>query len=223
MNGFLVLKKGLEVLDNDENNPDNVTIQTIVILIDEWLKDIMALLNINDIEDLDSDKVKISENIFELKPKTDFISKYSIYKQILKPLEKEEGDEGHKSDISLKYKRKATTYKEVVIISEQTLLGKVRIWDEQRVSEFGNDASTIIEKYFKENFGTKIGKGNDLEKSGGIWIRPELYFLTNTLVKSKYGNFLNESEYALNCGGKFILPFKRKYFLFIHQRRSKKY
>ncbi len=215
-----IVLKGL--LDSDSANPDNLSIIMIKTLIDDWLVEIKNTLQISEEDLLESKKVKISDSILEIHPLPGFLSKYTIYENILKPLEKDEDGEGYHSDISLQFRRNNTSYEEIVIISDKTLTGNVRIWNEQRVSEFGNEAQRIIDKYFKESWGGDIGKGNDILKSGGIWIRPELYFLTETLVASQNESFLDINEFDLNCGGKYILPFKEEILSYFSPQDIKK-
>jgi len=122
-----------------------------------------------------------------------------------------------KSDIELKYQRNYQTYngkevKHVLLISDKLYSEDYRIWDQLHYTALGNNAENIINTYFNKAVGQEIrGKDISLTNEGVIWIRPELFFLSDTLVSSKNDlDLLNYSEEGYNINRKFILPFKKE-------------
>lgn len=215
-------EEGKKLLYTEEQNNDNDITGNISRLLREWLKDIRDGLGVGEI---DSKKVQvctstlISDPILENK-------NYHIYQAILCPLEKDVSGvgagEGH-SDISLAMKRdnSKNQYKEVVVITENLLKTKKRIWEPQdrgpiKLDDFhGGDAKEIMEKYFNKESGDiiNIHGGYRLSNENAIWIRPEKYFLTDILLKGKSDNLLMEGEAECNggdLGKKYILPFKKE-------------
>lgn len=214
------------VMYSDQSNKDHKSIAIINDLIDEWLKEIRSELPLKG-DEIDARRVRVSDDYLKIAA---FVEKYKIYQLLLRPLQKaieEEGiGEGH-SDMALSFRpeRNYSKYKEVVIVTEQQLATNIRIWEPKDhapiyLRDLGGNAKACIEKYFenKEGWGEEIKGYADLRQEEAIWIRPEKYFLTNTLLKAKNGSFLTEGEYEYNSGRlskcPFILPFKKEVLFF---------
>ncbi len=184
-------------------------------LLDAWLSEIRAELGYEPGTRIEVPGVKPAEEFTPLSTPTAFISKYSIYKALLTPLIKDEtaSGNGNKSEYALYMSRNRSPYKEVVVIHQQQLVENKILWDGQRPSELGA-VTELISKFFTQSSGTVINRTN-LEPDKAIWIRPEMYFLTNTLVKGKDSDILNESERFLNAGNtNYLLPFKKEILQF---------
>lgn len=212
------------VAQNQEHDNDaHIYTGNINKLLGEWLKEIKQELGLAANAVVRADKVKIADELPEYirtNPPL-FLSRYEIYKQILTPLVKEikEGD-GLKSDYSLLMarncsKQAGTEYKEVVIITAPLLALNKKLWDDTTPRELSEDTSTLINKFFWAPSGIEINRIN-LKNDNSIWIRPELYFLTDTLLKSKTDDdILNSTEKFLNAGdSEYIMPFKKEILLF---------
>lgn len=183
--------------------------------LDAWLSEIRKELGYEPGSRIEVPGVKPAEEFTPLSSPASFISKYNIYKALLTPLVKDESAAhgGNKSEYALTMARNRSPYKEVVVIHQQQLVENKILWDTQRPSGLG-DPSKLIETFFKQPSGTVINRIS-LEADKAVWIRPELYFLSNTLLKAKDGDILNESERFLNAGNtSFLLPFKKEILQF---------
>ncbi len=184
-------------------------------LLDAWLAEIKAELGYEPGSRIEVPGVKVADEFTPLSTPTGFISKYNIYKALLTPLVKDESaaTSGNKSEYALTMARNRSPYKEVVVIHQQQLVINRILWDGQRPTELG-PVTELINKFFRQPSGTVINRTN-LEPDKAIWIRPELYFLTNTLVKGRNSDILNESERFLNAGNThYLLPFKKEILQF---------
>lgn len=180
-------------------------------LLDSWLLEIKQELGIGKSESLDAVKVKIADEPIEIPPSS-FLPKYDIYNLILTPLVKDENYSAglNKSDYALKLMRKSAGYSEVVVITPQLLAQDKDLWDGTKPSGLNKDTTSLVQSFFKESWGTKISNIN-LQQNNAIWIRPELYFLTNSLLKAKSGDILPEGEKYLNANNtSYILPFRQE-------------
>lgn len=214
--------KPLLNLSDEEHETDKLIATTIKVLLEIWLKQIKSQLGKED-EDLDSERVKISDVILGFNDDVipDYLKNYKIYEALLKPLIPEEGNDLDKSDVLLDYKRNKFKFEErainqVVLISDQLYSEDLRLWGIQ-YSSLGTKISDIIDKYFTNSNG--VGqeiKGKPLAtanfvKDGIIWVHPEQFFLTDTLLTSKSEvDFLSDTELELNVDAKYVLPFKRE-------------
>ena len=188
-------------------------------LLDEWLKEIKVELGVPLNSNIGANRVIVAEEMPEYirnnPPK--FLSRYAIYQHILTPLVKASNEsEGPKSEYSLlmarnRSKQAGTEYKEVVIINAQLLAQNRKLWDDTTPRELSDDTYSLIDKFFPEASGSLINNIN-IKNDNAIWVRPELYFLTTTLLKSKTDDdILNESGKFLNAEDtEFILPFKNE-------------
>lgn len=179
-------------------------------LLDTWLVEIRSELGKGSNESLDVARVKVADEPIELSESCSFLPKYGIYKALLTPLVKDENfiDAATKSEYALKHKRNKSRYKEVVVITSALLAKDKVLWDELRPSELNKDTNILLANFFKEASGNRINQVN-LQSDNAIWVRPEMYFLSNTLLKSKNDEILPIGEMFLNGGNsKYILPFK---------------
>lgn len=207
------------------------TINNINGLINDWLKEIRVILDKAPDEEIKADGVKVSEKIeIKLSKSIKYFEegKYKIYQYLLCPLVIDDSDKKEEkySEITLDSTRNLTDYKEIIIITEKLLVGGGKIWDIKSLKDLGGDSSYAIERYFKNAFGTKIDnvetdfKTKDGKKAG-MWIRPELFFLSNTLLKAKDGDFISEKETELNHNI-FVWPFKKEILNFFTPTEIKK-
>ncbi len=184
-------------------------------LLDAWLSEIKAELGYEPGSRIEVPGVKLAEEFTPLSAPVSFIANYNIYKALLTPLVKDDSavHSGNKSDYALILSRNRSPYKEVVVINQQQLVENKILWDGQRPSELGA-VTELITRFFNQPSGTVINRTN-LEPDKAIWVRPELYFLTNILVKGKDSDILNESERFLNAGNtQYLLPFKKEILQF---------
>ncbi|MEP6947992.1 MAG: hypothetical protein ABI863_01895 [Ginsengibacter sp.] len=190
------------------------------VLLDIWLTEIREMLNISEEETINSEEVRPSLDTpyFDESKPPEFLKEYKIYEALLHPLEIDDSFiELSKSDIELKFERNYLKYKDkevkhILIISDKLYSDDYRIWDQLRFDRLGNNIDNILNTYFNKASDQVIkGKDIPLATDGILWVRPELFFLTDTLVSSKNElNLLAGSESDLNINLKFVLPFKKE-------------
>lgn len=192
----------------EQQNPDHQIVGNINDLLDEWLKEIRQTLNLEENDPIDVRTHKVSEDATDVKGVANYLRSYRVYERLLHPLKKDEAAQDILiSDLLLRSARNKD--RKIVVITEKALSSQVNIWNERRPNSLGTDAKKIIETFFNAESGTLIGNQN-IGKEGGLWIRPEQYFLSPILLKSKHGGTLNEREKDLNINENYLLPFKKE-------------
>jgi len=210
-------------LRDEENESAKLISTTVKVLLEIWLNEIKTKLGKVD-EEIDSKRVTISDKILGFKENIIpvFLNNYKIYEAILKPLVPEDGVDDDKSDLLLDFKRNKYIFKskainQVVMISDQLYSEDYRLWDIQ-YSSLGSKITDIIDTYFtnvngvgQDIKGKEVASAN-FAKDGIIWVRPEIFFLTDTLLTAKNdGNILNSAENDYNAKKtKYVLPFKKE-------------
>ncbi|KQS33807.1 hypothetical protein ASG33_07100 [Dyadobacter sp. Leaf189] len=210
---------------NDTPSQGHIYIGDINRLLADWLKEIKQELGLAQDKIIQSNKVKVAEEMPEAIRRNPpaFLSRYEIYQHILTPLVEGDVDsERTKSDYSLSmsrnksgYLENKSGYKEVVVITPSLLSQNKTLWDGLTPRELGDDTHSLVSKFFNEESGAFINNIN-LKNHDSIWIRPELYFLTDSLLKNKTDDdILNTSESFLNGNEtEFILPFRKEILYF---------
>lgn len=181
--------------------------------LEDWIGEIRETLAVGAGEDIHSEEVNISEAPLEI-ASSSFLPRYNIYQLLLRPLVKNKDHVGksNKSDYALLHKkgRNYPGYTEVVVITASELAKDKRLWEVTKPSQLNKDTVSLLTTFFKEASGTKINNVN-LQNDNAIWIRPEMYFLTDVLLDSDNKQLLSESEQLLNGGDtRFVLPFKKE-------------
>lgn len=205
-----------KVLSIATTNKDRFIATKILQLLDDWLKDIKKSVGINEDNPIEMpDDVEIPQSIEEVYPDLDpqFLEKlktYTAYSLVLTPMTLKEISDV-KSDILLKFDKRVEVNK-VLVIHEQALKDKnTRIWGKIKLEDLGGDLSEILKLFDNpEGYGKSI-HGVDLENA--IWIKPETYFLTDTLLKSSNGKFLNDTEQEMNSPF-YVYPLKKEILQF---------
>ncbi|HYI07480.1 MAG TPA: hypothetical protein VEK57_00290 [Thermoanaerobaculia bacterium] len=195
------------ILDSDHNNRDSATVNLINSLLDEWVSDLRNELGLRVSEDIDSAEVEVAAEPIEP------IYNYRIYEEVLKPLARGPEPAGMKrSDIHLRIRpeRNYSQYREVIAVTPRLLRSNGKVWKSLRLAHLGGDADLAVARYFKTASGTKIDR-EDLSEHRAIWVRPELYFLTDTLLTApEKGDFFAPNEHASNTDARYVLPFRRE-------------
>lgn len=194
---------------SEQANPDHQVIDTINSLFDDWLQEIRQELGKKENEPIDVKTHKIAEDAIEIKGNAPFLAGYRIYERLLHPVKRDESlkDESQLSDALLQSSR--SRHRKVVVITEKILSDQINIWNELRPKALGDNARAIIDTFFDTSSGTKINNV-DIGQEGGLWIRPETFFLSDVLLKAKEGDILNAAEADANIKTKYILPFKKE-------------
>ena len=142
-------------------------------------------------------------------PGAPWLEDYGVYQLLLTPLRLDEKNTGGvESDCALRLvERERAPFKHVIVV-QPGMDKRLRLWNDVKLETLGNNPFDIL---FREASGPTLG-GYDIKDGDepGIWIRPELFFLTATLTKaSGPGSFLNESEANANGGRtQFLLPLR---------------
>ena len=208
---------------SSQENPHHSIITNINDLIEEWLIEIRRTLNLAEGANIDASRYKVSEEVIDIAVPVGFLREYNIYKQLLKPLIAATNNiEQQISDVELISTRKLKGFKHVIIINEKLLEEDIYLWGETRSQPLGDNPKTIINTYFNKPSGTTInivpiGDGDN----NGIWIRPELYFLTDDILKAGKDDILSNEEQELNLSTRYILPFKKEILDFYSPREVK--
>lgn len=206
------------IMDGSENNPDQKVIEIILKLLNEWLKEIRQELSLGENAAILADGYKVDKEPMEhLSEKTrNVLERCRVYRHLLCPLDKtgEAKDFHSQMSMALRLGRNRSKYDEVVVITENLLRKNLQIWENLRLRDLGGDVQKSLERYFNKPWGDTIDKV-ELNKKNAIWVRPEQYFLTNTLLRARNdGKFLMDTEEAYNFSDEFVLPFRKEVLLF---------
>lgn len=213
-----------QILFKSSKNKDRSVVNKILELLSNWLKEIKDTLGLMETEEIQTEDVKIYDNFEGIyqSVQTDFlntIKNYLVYQILLTPIVESDTIKA-KSDLFMKFNSAGKKIEKVLIIHEQTLRDKnARIWGTMKLNDLGGDFNSAIEKFFSTPSGTTIVDEN-LEEKNALWIRPDLYFFTNTLIKSSKGKFLNESEQDYN-NLFYIYPLKPEILEFFNPEEIK--
>jgi hypothetical protein len=193
----------------DQSNPDHQVVGTINELIEQWLKEIRQKLGLREADPINVKTHKVSEDAVDIKGLAAYLGDYRVYERLLHPLVIDDANKSDVaiSDILLKSSRKQDL--RVVVITEKILNEQINIWNEIRPKSLGDTPKAIIEAFFNAPSGVKIND-IDIGEKKGLWVRPELYFLSPILLKGKGGDILNDDERDLNIGTRYILPFRKE-------------
>lgn len=200
----------LDTATRDETAKSAIT--TINALLDEWVASMRADLKLRPTDRLEAHAVEVATEVKEVQPPAPFLGRYRVYQELLRPLRQKAGGGGAPSDMLLDAQRQNGRYAALVLVTPHLLQSNDEIWASRRLANLGGDAAAAIERHFAGASGTVLD-GADLWKShNAAWVRPELYFLTNTLVASEDGAALlaDDSWHALNGNRHLLLPFRKE-------------
>src|SRR5690606_5031162 len=220
------LKKRLRpVLNHDDRHPDHRVTGLLNELLDDWLRELSAALGLDprDEDAFDGRDVVVAESHQPYAPDWAPLQRYRVYQELLRPLVPDEAaiPFGDFSDLSLDLVagRNHSGYDEAVVITPRLLKGNPRVWRTKRFSHLGGDVDRALAQYFDGPYGTDVAGDPMTVKDDAtgrtwraFWIRPELYFLTDRLVRAPGAeHLLAKPERRLNevTGGAFLLPFRR--------------
>ncbi|WP_210466845.1 hypothetical protein [Rufibacter roseolus] len=193
---------------------DHVVVETINRELRAWLLDIKLALGISEHAPIDAADFQPAEEAERI-PEASFLGPRGIYQLLLRPLKPDKNAKvGPSSDYALEVNpQRMPKHLEHVILIDAGLLGQnLKLWPGVKPAELGPDP---IRRLFKEPSGTKINN-TDIGKDKGLWIRPELYFLTSTLTKaSGNDNFIPQAEASANgLSSRYLLPLRKEILQF---------
>ena len=184
-------------------------------LLDEWLTELRATLGARRGERLDAPEVEVDPEMIEVRPAAAFLDRdrYRVYRAVLHPLRRSAAGAGAaSSDLLLAPRRNRSGRDQVVVITPALLRTNDKIWQSRRLVHLGGDATRAIEEHFDApaGWGQQVER-EDLRPANAIWIRPERYFLTDTLTATDDGSPLLAPEWqALNGESHLLLPFNAR-------------
>lgn len=185
---------------------------TIKSLIEDWLGDIRKTLGYTNQQPIECTGYEIDSEPIALSSQPPWLKDYNVYQLLLHPLTKtKDADTAQHTDFSLRWNNDhpRSKYKEVVVITRNLLETRGAIWTDQTIDHVGKTADLALSTVFKDASGRMIN-GVKLDESNALWIRPEAYFLTDTLLRGAGGAFLNIAEVSTKEDATYILPFKQE-------------
>jgi hypothetical protein len=198
------------ILDTDHTNPDRGNVTSINALLGEWLAEMRAALGLREGSTFEAKDVVVATDPIEVNPAVPYLDEYRVYRELLRPLRRAEGVAGEKHSDFLLDSSRPGAYSEVVIITPRLLRTGGKIWESKRLNHLGGEAGAALEKYFGDASGVQIDR-EDLKRHNALWVRPERYFLSDTLaMTSEHAPFLADDWQPLNGERRFLLPFKRE-------------
>ena len=209
------LKKEFAELANSTEGPgEEDAVRVLNGQFEAWQKSIRRDLGKNDSEAIDALEFEVAREPIGVND-ADFLGQRAIYQLLLRPLQRDKNAAaGNVSDYALEIaaERLPAGLQHVVVIEANLLSQNLKLWPGIKPAELGPDP---IRSLFREASGTRINN-SDIGKEGGLWVRPELYFLTPTLTKAVgAGQFLNGPEARANGGtGRYLLPLRKEILQF---------
>ena len=198
------------ILHAEERDESRSTVGLINYLLKEWEIELRQQLGLGERDDVDSADVQVDEDALPVRAGESLLAGHRVYREILRPLVPSGAGSRVVSDVTLQGTRQLSKYATVVVISRSSIANNARVWQQKRLNNLGGDVEQVLARHFNGASGTVIDH-EDLAQHGALWIRPERYFLTDRLIKAKHGSkFVAESEVAVNCDGRFLLPFRKE-------------
>ena len=196
------LKKAFDERANKADSAAGKLINSINGELEAWLKDIQLELGQSE---LNAEDHKPGDRPSRI-PEPELLDRYGIYKLLLTPLVNDpEATKGRVSDYELDVadlSRLPEGVKHVVVVHND-FSRNMLLWRPIKFTDLG---SAPLATLFPGASGQQLN-GQDIGKDGGMWIRPELYFLTSTLTKAKAGSVLPADEITANGNSShFLLP-----------------
>jgi hypothetical protein len=197
------------VMWNGEQNPDHQVVDDISTMLGSWLESLRKSLGLTPTEPLE--QLGVEFRIADSPMNTTWGAKltgYGVYRELVRPAHIERS--GSISDLLLKRGRAGGN---VVVITPQLLARDVKIWRNLKSRDLGgiDDPEAAIGRYFPSESGDRIERQN-LAEANALWIRPEKYFLSDTLLASaSEAPLIADSDVVSGQKDRrFVLPFRRE-------------
>lgn len=196
------------LLWKDQENPDQKWVDEILGSLRQWIDEIRTELRVPEGMPVDAPEVEIDSSPVSIAGRPQWPQQYPLYQALLTPLREAEVSGVRLSEYALAPERDRKSAGEVVLISEDLLKENRRIWRTTTLTVLGGDAAKALASYFEAPSGNAIGSRSAFGEAG-IWIRPERYFLVDTVLAATKDGFLDDGIGAVNSSTKFLLPFTR--------------
>lgn len=199
---------------DQQKNDDADIVEDIRTLLATWLTSLRASLGLTATEPLEQPGVAF--NIAEPAANGAWprLHTYSLYRELLRPAAIV--TDQRPSDLLLAHSRGARG-RSVVVITSDLLARDVKVWTTLKSKDLGaiDDPQAALGRYFPTESGDRIDRQN-LGADDALWIRPEKFFLTDTLLVSA-GDAPLLAEGAVVRDPKdrrYILPFRKEILQF---------
>ena len=207
-------KEFAELANNDEGSAGEDAVRVLNGQLDAWQKSIRRDLGVAEYAALDAPEYTVAAAPLSIND-ADFLGQRAIYQLLLRPLQRDQSvATGNVSDYALEVdaRRLPAGLAHVIVIEANLLSQDLKLWPGIRPTELGPDP---IRSLFREASGTRINN-TDIGKDQGLWIRPELFFLTPTLTKAAgTGGFLPGAEARANGdNSRYLLPLRQEILQF---------
>ncbi len=197
------------LLWNHESNPEHQFVFDILELLRIWTESLRRSLGLGPNESFERSGEEL--RIAELSPdKVSWpkFSSYSIYRELLRPIHVEQS--GDASQLLLKQDR---SHQDVLVVSPQLLSQDIKVWQSLRSRDLGalEDPQWMIDRVFNGECGERLDRFN-LAEFRARWIRPERFFLSNTLLASRSEAPLLSGSVMIAEGQsrRYIFPFRKE-------------
>ncbi len=197
------LKKEFAELANTTEGPgEEDAVRVLNGQLESWQRSIRRDLGLAESAALNAPEFEVAREPIGVND-ADFLGQRAIYQLLLRPLQRDKNAAaGSVSDYALDIdaQRLPAGLEHVVVIEANLLSQNLKLWPGIKPAELGPDP---IRTLFREASGTRINN-SDIGKDRGLWVRPELYFLTPTLTKAPGpGSFLTppKAKEASTNGG----------------------
>jgi hypothetical protein len=192
-----------------EQNPDHQIVDDVNTLLGSFLDSLRRSLGLSPTEPLDQPGVEL--RIAEPPTNNAWGAKllgYGIYRELLRPAHIERS--GAVSDLLLKRGRGRG---DVIVITSQLLARDAKVWRTLKSKDLGgiDDPEAAINRHFPGESGDRIERQN-LAEAKALWVRPERYFLTDTLLTAAGEAPLIAASEVVGeqKDRRFVLPFRRE-------------
>lgn len=199
---------------DQQRNGDAAIVEDIRTLLATWLASLRASLGLTATEPLEQPGVAFEIAEPGANGAWSRLHTYSVYRELLRPAHIV--SDRRKSDLLLAHTR-GERGRSVVVIAADLLARDVKVWDTLKSKDLGaiDDPHAALGRYFPADSGDRIDRHN-LGADNALWIRPEKFFLTDTLLISPgdapllaYGAVVRDSK-----DRRYILPLRKEILQF---------
>ncbi len=198
------------------DNPDHVVVNNLFGLLNEWLASLRRTLGLETREALQAEETQISVGDEQsLTGSWAKLDRYLVYRQLLRPIEI---TREATSDVLLDRERGTNP---VVVVTRELLSRDVTLWDDIKARQLPgavDDPDSALLRFFNTDNGTRIDKHP--MSAGAAWVRPDKYFLSDTLIASRVDAPLiaDSGVTRLHADRRFIYPFRPEILQFFSPR-----
>lgn len=191
-------------------NGDASVVEDVRTLLATWLASLRASLGLTTSVPLEQPGVEFRIAEANSNGTWPRLHTYSVYRELLRPAQVV--TDQRPSDLLLAHSRGARG-RNIVVITSDLLARDVRVWTTLRSKDLGaiEDPQAALGRYFPAESGDRVERQN-LAADNALWIRPEKYFLSDTLLVSP-GDTPLLADLALvrdPRDRRYVLPFRKE-------------